>query len=71
MTIKEQRDALWQLLDDIDTLDDSCRENDAVFRERVRHAQKKRWAIHNPDARGMAATMQAGIDRDDERMKKE
>jgi len=33
---------LWQLLDDIDTLDDSCRDNDALFRERVREIQKRR-----------------------------
>jgi len=48
MTPRDQRDRLWQLLDDIDTLDDSCREHDAEFRERVRAVQKKRWAIWNP-----------------------
>ena len=38
--------ALWDLLDDIDTLDDSCRDDDAAFRARVRAVQKKRraWA---------------------------
>lgn len=50
MTLQEQRDALWQLLDDVDTLDDACRDNDAVFRERVRAVQKKRWDIYNPEA---------------------
>lgn len=45
---EKQRDALWQLLDDIDTLDDSCREFDLAFRDLVREVQKKRWAIHDP-----------------------
>ena len=49
MTLQQQRDALWQLLDDIDTLDDACRDDDAAFRERVRAVQKKRWDVHNPD----------------------
>lgn len=43
-----QRDQLWELLDDIDTLDDSCREHDGEFRKRVRAVQKKRWAIYRP-----------------------
>ena len=34
--------ALWGLLDDIDTLDDACRDNDANFRKLVRHIQKRR-----------------------------
>lgn len=46
--------ALWTLLDDIDTLDDSCRENDALFRERVRAVQKKRHLIATPDGRAAA-----------------
>ena len=43
--------ALWDLLDDIDTLDDSCRDDDAAFRARVRVIQEKReaWAV-SPDA---------------------
>lgn len=47
--VRAQRDALWQLLDDIDTLDDSARGHDNVFRDKAREIQKKRWAIHNPD----------------------
>ena len=34
---------LWKLLDDIDTLDDSCREDDQSFRKAVYRAQQKRW----------------------------
>lgn len=33
---------LWKLLDDIDTLDDACRENDRAFRDAVREKQKRR-----------------------------
>ena len=36
---------LWALLDDIDTLDDSCREHDDLFRERTRLRQQKRFQI--------------------------
>jgi len=33
---------LWNLLDDIDTYDDACRDNDAVFRRRARERLKMR-----------------------------
>jgi len=33
---------LWRLLDDISTQDDACRENDKIFRERVRKITEKR-----------------------------
>jgi len=46
---KERRD-LWALLDNIDTLDDACRDNDSQFRALVRTQQKRRWAIYNPEA---------------------
>jgi|WetSurMetagenome_2_1015567.scaffolds.fasta_scaffold541515_2 hypothetical protein len=45
-----QRDALWQLIDDIDTLDDQARSNNVFFRTKAREIQKKRWVIHNPEA---------------------
>jgi hypothetical protein len=45
----QQRDALWALLDNIDTLDDSCRDNDLGFRLRVRSRLRKRFDIFNPD----------------------
>jgi hypothetical protein len=34
---------LWKLLDDIDTLDDACRSDDAAFRRAVRAVIGKRW----------------------------
>lgn len=43
-----ERRLLWNLLDDIDTLDDACRSDDALFRRRARDAQKCRWQIYNP-----------------------
>ena len=36
---------LWALLDDIDTLDDAARTNDAFFRDAVRVVQQKRFEI--------------------------
>ncbi len=50
--VVRQRDALWALLDDIDTLDDSAsrfgNQSDSVFRRDARAIQKKRWDIHTP-----------------------
>ena len=37
--------ALWQLLDDIDTLDDACKGDDAEFRQACYETQRKRFAI--------------------------
>jgi len=61
--VRDQRDALWALLDDIDTLDDSCREFDAEFRERVRAVQKKRWDILHPDEPPELAAKRAEYNR--------
>jgi len=36
---------LWRLLDDIDTLDDACRGDDACFRALVRDVQRKRFEV--------------------------
>jgi hypothetical protein len=36
---------LWALLDDIDTLDDACRADDAAFRDLVRVVQRKRFLV--------------------------
>lgn len=47
--LKEQRRKLWMLLDDIDTLDDSCRDNDNAFRQAARKRQRQRFEIWNPD----------------------
>lgn len=47
--LESQRDDLWALLDNIDTLDDACRNKDGSFRELARAQQKRRWAIYNPD----------------------
>ena len=42
---QQQVSKLWALLDDIDTLDDSCRGEDDLFRTLTRIAQQKRYAI--------------------------
>jgi hypothetical protein len=47
--LRRDRDALWQLLDNIDTLDDAAREYDDVFRKKTRTIIKKRWGIHDLD----------------------
>ena len=40
---------LWSLLDDIDTLDDSCRTDALLFRESVRRVQQKRFKVGTVD----------------------
>ena len=40
---------LWQLLDDIDTLDDACRANNEAFRRLTRDCQQKRHKILTSD----------------------
>jgi hypothetical protein len=49
--LRDQRDQLWKLLDEIDTLDDSCRSDDGSFRYMTRRAQKRRFDIYDPDKR--------------------
>lgn len=41
----KQRDELWMLLDDIDTLDDICRDDDKRFRLSVGDVQRKRHSV--------------------------
>lgn len=48
--LRKQRDALWALLDNIDTLDDSCRGNNAAFRDLSRKHLRARFEVHNPEA---------------------
>ena len=43
---------LWELLDNIDTLDDSCKADDGRFRERARRQQKMRWTVSASDGHG-------------------
>lgn len=45
----EAAEALWQMLDDIDTLDDACRDDDAAFRRLVRGVQQKRHELATSD----------------------
>jgi hypothetical protein len=48
--LTEQRDKLWRLLDNIDTLDDSCRSDCASFRKHTYIEQRKRFAVFTPSA---------------------
>lgn len=41
--LRTECERLFGLLDDIDTLDDACRADDAAFREQVRAVQRKRF----------------------------
>lgn len=45
----EVSERLFGLLDDIDTLDDACRDNDAAFRKAVRAVQKRRFEFGDTD----------------------
>lgn len=46
---EERASFLWKLLDDIDTLDDECRNNHMRFRARVRAAQQRRKEVATSD----------------------
>lgn len=43
--MSEQAYRLWKLLDDIDTLDDACKGDDASFRKICYEMQRKRFEI--------------------------
>lgn len=45
---------LYRLLDDIDTLDDSCRGNDVLFRDAARKRQQRRHEISACDGYSVA-----------------
>jgi hypothetical protein len=47
--VSKEREELWMLLDNIDTLDDACRSDDARFRRLTRRQQRRRFDIHNPE----------------------
>lgn len=47
--LKEHRQFLWDLLDNIDTLDDACKEHDKSFRERAYRQQRRRYEISSSD----------------------
>lgn len=49
---------LWQLLDNIDTLDDSCKDNDHAFRVQARAQQQRRWEVGTSD--GYSITLREG-----------
>lgn len=46
---QEDRSFLWQLLDDIDTIDDAAKDNDKRFRDMVRAVQQRRFEISRSD----------------------
>ena len=48
--VREERRALWTLLDNIDTLDDACREDNERFRSLAYRQQRRRFSIYNPEA---------------------
>ena len=59
-----QRQFLWDLLDDIDTLDDACKEHDASFRKRAYAIQRRRYEISTSD--GYTVTFRDTPSRDQE-----
>jgi hypothetical protein len=40
---------LWDLLDDIDTLDDACKDDDVLFRKSARDVHKRRYEVSDSD----------------------
>ena len=53
VTLREMVSGLWQLLDDIDTLDDAARDNDRGFRDLCRRVQRRRHQILTSDGYGL------------------
>lgn len=48
---------LWQLLDNIDTLDDTCKENDEAYRINARFQAQQRTAyMESPDGNSLEVT---------------
>ena len=45
VTTADKARKLWALLDDIDTLDDACRDDDRAFRDAARQVQRRRFDI--------------------------
>ena len=45
MVLAQKIAALWRILDDIDTLDDACKGDDALFRRSVYAMQRRRFEI--------------------------
>ena len=64
MTKTEYR--LWDIIDDIDTLDDACKSNDAVFRERVREKVKERNLYFVSDGFKLFRVTPEGVDLEPE-----
>jgi len=47
---KERAEALWQLLDDIDTLDDAVKNDDTEFRRlALEYSYKRNAILYSPD----------------------
>ncbi len=51
---------LFQLLDDIDTVDDAAKRNDGAYRQQVRRMQKRRFEVADSD--GYTATFRVILD---------
>ena len=61
MTVDWERQArfLWDLLDNIDTLDDACKANDLTFRDSARIQQQRRYEVSTSD--GYTVTFKEGV----------
>lgn len=53
MDERKRAELLWQLLDNIDTLDDSCRSDDAAFRRLARKHLNARHELLTSDGRDL------------------
>lgn len=49
---KEAAEALWAIIDDIDTASDRCKSDDAAYRRLVERLQRKRFEWFKPDTEG-------------------
>ena len=58
---------LWDLLDDIDTLDDVCKSNDVWFRNAVRVRQLRRFEVSSSDGYEVVFNLKENKERSDEK----
>ena len=49
MTEREIMEFLWKLIDDIDTMDDAAKNDDAAYRRGVGQIQNLRWQVGTSD----------------------
>ena len=66
--LEQSAEFLFDMLDDIDTVDDIYKGNDAGYRKRVRHYAKRRFEVGSVDENGQTVTIHGLQGKADERI---